>query len=39
MGRVSLYKQKVCVEKNIPEAEAVERLMRFIEEDLGEASV
>ncbi|MDE5999528.1 MAG: (E)-4-hydroxy-3-methylbut-2-enyl-diphosphate synthase [Bacteroidaceae bacterium] len=39
VGRVSLYKQKVCVEKNIPEAEAVERLMRFIEEDLGEASV
>ncbi|MDE5740430.1 MAG: (E)-4-hydroxy-3-methylbut-2-enyl-diphosphate synthase [Bacteroidaceae bacterium] len=39
VGRVSLYKQKVCVEKNIPEVEAVERLMRFIEEDLGEASV
>lgn len=35
VGRVSLYKQKTCVEKNIPEAEAVERLMRFIEEDLG----
>ncbi|MDE7118703.1 MAG: flavodoxin-dependent (E)-4-hydroxy-3-methylbut-2-enyl-diphosphate synthase, partial [Bacteroidaceae bacterium] len=39
VGRVSLYKQKVCVEKNIPEAEAVERLMRFIEEDFWEASV
>ena len=34
VGKVSLYKQKVCVEKNIPEAEAVERLIRFIENDL-----
>ena len=35
MGKVSLYKQKVCIEKNIPESEAVERLMTFIENDLN----
>ena len=34
-GKVSLYKQKACIEKNIPEEEAVERLLRFIEEDLS----
>ena len=34
VGKVSLYKQKVCVEKNIPETEAVERLIQFIENDL-----
>ena len=34
-GKVSLYKQKVCIEKNIPEEEAVERLLHFIEEDLS----
>ena len=34
VGKVSLYKQKQCIEKNIPEAEAVERLMQFIEKDL-----
>ena len=33
-GKVSLYKAKECVEKNIPEEEAVERLLQFIEEDL-----
>lgn len=32
-GRISLYKGKECVEKNIPEEEAVERLLEFIEED------
>ena len=32
-GRISLYKQKQCVEKAIPEEEAVEHLLRFIEED------
>ena len=32
-GKISLYKQKVCVEKGIPEAEAVEHLLRFIEQD------
>ena len=35
VGRVSLYKQKQCIEKNIPEANAVERLIRFIEEDMN----
>lgn len=34
MGKVSLYKQKVCVEKNIPEKDAVERLIQFIEDDM-----
>ena len=33
-GKVSLYKNKVCVEKNIPEAEAIERLIAFIDKDL-----
>lgn len=32
-GKISLYKGKVCIEKNIPEEEAVERLLKFIEED------
>ena len=32
-GKISLYKQKVCVEKNIPEEEAVERLLQLIAED------
>ena len=35
VGKVSLYKQKVCIEKNIPEANAVERLIQFIENDLN----
>jgi len=30
-GRISLYKRKQCVEKNIPEEEAVEHLLRLIE--------
>lgn len=34
-GKVSLYKSKECIEKNIPEEEAVERLLKFIEEDLN----
>ena len=34
VGKVSLYKQKQCIEKNIPEADAVERLIQFIENDL-----
>ena len=33
VGKVSLYKKKECIEKNIPEAEAVERLIKFIEQD------
>ncbi|MBQ9524996.1 MAG: (E)-4-hydroxy-3-methylbut-2-enyl-diphosphate synthase [Bacteroidaceae bacterium] len=37
-GKVSLYKNKECVEKNVPEAEAVERLIAFIDKDLGEKS-
>ena len=32
-GKISLYRQKECVEKNIPEAEAVEHLLRLIQED------
>lgn len=32
-GKISLYKEKECIEKNIPEDEAVERLLKFIEED------
>ena len=30
-GKVSLYKKKVCIEKNIPEAEAVDRLIALIQ--------
>ena len=33
-GKVSLYKNKECVEKNISEAEAIERLIAFIDNDL-----
>ena len=29
-GKISLYRQKECVEKNIPEEEAVEHLLRLI---------
>ena len=29
-GKISLYKGKVCVEKNIPEEEAVEKLLQLI---------
>lgn len=32
-GCVSLYKGKQCIQKNIPEAEAVDRLISFIRED------
>ena len=35
-GKISLYKGKVCVEKNIPEEEAVERLLEFIRTDREE---
>ena len=31
-GRVSLYRKQECIEKNIPEEEAVERLLKIIEE-------
>ena len=33
-GKVSLYKNKECIERNVPEAEAVERLIAFIDKDL-----
>lgn len=33
-NKISLYKGKECVEKAIPEAEAVEKLIRFIKEDI-----
>ncbi|MBP1631435.1 MAG: 4-hydroxy-3-methylbut-2-en-1-yl diphosphate synthase, partial [Bacteroidetes bacterium] len=29
-GRISLYKKKECIEKNIPEEEAVEKLIELI---------
>ncbi len=32
-GRISLYRRKECVEKNIPESEAVEKLLQLIEKD------
>ena len=32
-GKVSLYRGKECVEKNIPEADAVEHLLQLIEND------
>ncbi len=32
-GKISLYRQKECVAKNIPEAEAVDRLLELIEHD------
>ena len=34
-GRISLYKGKECIEKNIPEENAVERLLKFIEETMN----
>ncbi len=34
VGKISLYKGKRCIEKNIPEAHAVERLIAFIDDDL-----
>ena len=33
VGKFSLYRQKECVEKNIPEDEAVEHLLKLIEND------
>ena len=32
-GKVSLYRKKECVEKNIPEEEAIERLLNLIESE------
>jgi (E)-4-hydroxy-3-methylbut-2-enyl-diphosphate synthase len=34
-GKISLYKAKECVEKNIPEEEAVEKLLELIRKDRG----
>ncbi len=34
-GRISLYKGKQCVEKNIPEEEAVERLLKLINDSMN----
>lgn len=34
-GKVSLYKCKECIEMNIPEEDAVERLIDFIKKDLS----
>ena len=34
VGKISLYKGKQCIEKNIPEAEAVDKLIDFICKDL-----
>ena len=33
-GKISLYRRKECVEKNIPEAEAVDKLLELINNDL-----
>ena len=35
-GKVSLYRKKECVEKNIPEDEAIARLLELIENDKNE---
>ena len=35
-GKISLYRGKECIEKNIPEAEAVQKLLDFIEKDRKE---
>jgi (E)-4-hydroxy-3-methylbut-2-enyl-diphosphate synthase len=34
-GKISLYRAKECVEKNIPEAEAVDHLLALIKKDRG----
>ena len=36
-GHISLYRGKECVEKNLPEADAVEHLLRLIREDKAKA--
>lgn len=33
VGRIALYRGKVCVERGVPEAEAVEHLLQLIKED------
>jgi len=37
-GRVSLYRKQTCVEKNIPAEEAVEHLLKLINDDLTKLS-
>ena len=37
-GRVSLYRKQTCVEKNIPAEEAVEHLLKLINDDLTKQS-
>jgi len=32
-GKISLYRQRECVLKNIPEEEAVEQLLKLINDD------
>ena len=32
-GKISLYRQKECIEKNIPESEAVDKLLQLINSD------
>ena len=32
-GKISLYKKKECIEKNIPEEEAVEHLIALIKKE------
>ena len=34
-GRISLYRGKECIEKNLPEENAVERLLLLIEETMN----
>ena len=34
-GKISLYRAKECVEKNIPESEAVDKLLELIRKDRG----
>ena len=34
-GKISLYRAKECIEKNIPETEAVDRLLELIRKDRG----
>jgi len=34
-GKINLYKARTCVEMNIPQDEAIDRLLKLIENDLG----
>lgn len=38
-GKISLYRNKECVEKNIPEEEAVEHLLQLIQSDKNKSEV